>query len=96
MVVKDKIGRRRYIIAKNEKKLIFLMNDVRSIDKKSKIIFTTGDFAVIFCRHWYKDKIVELLKSKNVKTYYTTGTIKRARRVIKVLQEDGGGGGGGY
>ena len=85
MVVKDKIGRRRYIIARGEKKIHPLMKEIKKIDKRSKIVFENDNFTVIFCRHWYKDKIIDFLKSQNIETYYTTGTIKKAKKIIKTL-----------
>ena len=85
MVVKDKIGRRRYIIVSGEKKIHPLMKDIKKIDKRSKIVFENDKFTVIFCRHWYKDRIIDFLKSQNIETYYTTGTIKKAKKIIKTL-----------
>ena len=92
MVVKEKVGRRRYIIVENTWKLEDIIGEIKKIDNKSKVITKIGDFSIILCRHWYKERIIDFLKSYNIRTYRTTGTIKQAKKVIKNLQEDGGGG----
>ncbi len=93
MVVRDRIGRRRYIIVQNSEKLKKLIGEMKKIDRSTKIILRLDNFAVIFCRHWYKEDIIEYLQKRGVKTYRTTGTIKKARRIISALQGCGGGGG---
>ena len=93
MVVKDKIGRRRYIIVENAEELDSVMRDIRKIDNKARIITRIDNFSIIFCRHWYKERVIEILKSRGINTYRTAGTIKKAKEFIKIIQgEDGGGG----
>ena len=85
VVVKDKIGRRRYIVARNSPRLKKLIYEIRRIDERAKIIYFDDRFAVIRCRHWYKERIIEFLKERNIETYRTTGTIKKAKKIIVTL-----------
>lgn len=86
MVVKDRVGRRRYIIVMNIPKLRKLIYEIRKIDKAAKIAYYEEEYAVIRCRHWFKEKIIEYLRKMGVETIITTGTIKKAKRIIKNLK----------
>ena len=86
MVVKDRIGRRRYIIVMNVPKLRKLIYEIRRIDTAAKIAYYEEEYAVVRCRHWYKEKIIEYLRKMGIKTITTTGTIKKAKRIIKNLK----------
>ncbi len=83
MVVKDKVGRRRYIIARNMPYLRRLIEEIRKIDDKAKIVYFDDRFAIIRCRHWHKEAIIQFLNKQGIKTYKTTGTIKKAKRIIR-------------
>ncbi|MCI4434236.1 MAG: hypothetical protein JHC29_02035 [Thermoplasmata archaeon] len=84
MVVKDKIGRKRYVIIYNVKDLGLIL---KSISKKFKIdfqfIFKSGHYAVVRVKHWDKERFVSLLNDFNVPTLKVTGTIKKAKEIIK-------------
>ena len=80
MVVKDKIGRRRYIIAEKNDKLKNLLAQFGG-----KIAYEDGKFVVIFCKHFMKDFAIKVLNSAGIKTYKTTGTIKKAKKIISNL-----------
>ncbi len=89
MVVKAKVGRRRYIIVENSGNLHSLIEKIKGIDRKSKIIECIDNLCIIRCRHWYKEDIIRFLNSNGIKTYRTTGTIRRARRVISGISLEG-------
>ncbi len=86
MVVRDRVGRKRYIIVENKKILRRIIHEIREkIDDKAKISYYEDDFAILFCRHWFKENIIEFLNSKGIKTYATSGTIKKAKEIMKKL-----------
>ncbi len=91
MVVRDRVGRRRYIVVKYSPEIKSLIEKMREVDPKVKIIVRINGFAILFCRHWYKGKIIEILRRNGIKTYRTTGTIKKAKKMISTLQCGGGG-----
>ena len=80
MVVKDKIGRRRYIIAEKKENLDEIIKEF-----KGRIVYENEKFAVIFCKHYLKDFALKTLHENSVKTYKTTGTIKKAKKIISNL-----------
>ncbi len=87
VVVKDKVGRRRYIIAKNDKLVRVFIREIRDrIDEKAKIVYYDDFFVIIKCRHWYKDEIIKFLQSRGINTYKTTGTIKKAKKMLSGLR----------
>ncbi len=86
MVVKDKIGRRRYILARNEPQLRALIKDIRKIDEWAKIVYYDEKFAIIRCKHWHKDKVLEFLHVHDVETYATSGTIKKTKKIMKSIK----------
>ncbi len=83
MVVKSKVGRRRYIIAEKNEKIKEAMKDIREIDMQARVIGTFQGYTVIRCRHWYKDNVINILNEHGIKTYRTTGTIKSAKKHIE-------------
>ncbi len=85
MVVKDKVGRRRYIIVNNSESLKNLFIELKKIDSFSKIIKQTGGYSIVRCHHRYRDKIIAVLNENGVKTYRTTGTIRKALRIIRSI-----------
>ncbi len=89
VVVKDRVGRRRYIIARNTPQLRRLISQIRKIDPAAKIAYFDESYALIRCRHWYKEKVIEFLNSHGVKTYITTGTIKKGKKIIEKLKARG-------
>ncbi len=86
MVVKDKVGRRRYILIKNDPRLRKFVSEIRKIDEKAKIVYYNDDFAILRCRHWFKDKILHLLWDNGFQTYSTSGTIKKTKRIMRSLK----------
>ncbi len=86
MVVKDNIGRRRYILLKNVPKIRKLINEIRKIDSWAKIVYYDDNFAILRCRHWYKDDILEILHDNGIKTYRTSGTIKKTKRIMRGIK----------
>lgn len=86
MVVKDRVGRRRYILIKNEPRLRRFVGEIRKIDEKAKIVYYDDNFAILRCRHWYKDDILQLLWKNGFQTYTTSGTIKKTKRVMKSIR----------
>ena len=86
MVVKDKVGRRRYILLRNEPSIRKLIKDIREIDERAKIVYYDDNFAILRCRHWYKDEILQFLWDRGIKTYATSGTIKKIKRIMKSIK----------
>jgi len=86
VVVKDKVGRRRYILLKNEPVVRKIIGEIRKIDAQAKIVYYDDNFAILRCRHWYKDDILHLLWSRGIKTYATSGTIKKTKRIMKSIK----------
>ncbi len=84
MVVKDRIGRRRYIIVYNVDDLGSIM---RSISKKFRIdinfIFKTDHYSVFRIKHWDKERLLSLLRDFNIPTLRVTGTVKKAKEIVK-------------
>ncbi|NPA75016.1 MAG: hypothetical protein GXO25_02905 [Euryarchaeota archaeon] len=85
MVVKSKIGRRRYIVIEDTPRLPAALRKIKSIDMWSRIVYRDGTFAILRCKHWHKEQIIQTLNNAGIKTYRTTGTIKKAKRIIKAL-----------
>lgn len=85
MVVKDKVGRRRYIIVQNSPDLQKVLKNI-SKHRNIQFILSENGYSIIRCKHWYKDELIRLLQNNGVMTYHTTGTIKSAKQWI---QENG-------
>ena len=88
MVVKDKIGRRRYIIAKYDSKIEKIMPRIKEFDSYAKIIAIQKNFVIVRCRHWYKERILQYFNENDIKTIITTGTIRKAKKIIDSLNEN--------
>lgn len=80
MVVKDKVGRRRYIIVEKKENLEEIIKEF-----KGRIVYENEKFAVIFCKHYLKDFALKTLHENSVNTFKTTGTIKKAKKIISNL-----------
>ncbi len=86
MVVKDRVGRRRYIILENSPRVDGLLRRIREVDDRAKIVYRDSNFILLRCRHWYKDKVLKILWDNGIKTYRTTGTIRKAKRIMKGIR----------
>ena len=84
MTVKDRIGRRRYIIVEDSEELLRVIKRIKEVDKSAKII-KIGGFALVRCKHWFKGEVIKKLNEMGIQTYKTTGTIKKAKKIIKGL-----------
>ena len=80
MVVKDIVGRRRYIIVEKKENLEEIIKEF-----KGRIVYENEKFAVIFCKHYLKDFALKTLHENSVNTFKTTGTIKKAKKIISNL-----------
>ncbi len=86
MVVRDRVGRKRYVIVENKKILRKIIHEIREkIDEKAKISYHNDDFAILFCRHWFKENVIKFLNTRGLKTYKTAGTIKKAKEIMNKL-----------
>ena len=72
MVVKSKVGRRRYIVGRDSAKLDTLMREIKGIDERAKIIHRDGSFFILRVRHWYKEEAIKALNENGVETLITT------------------------
>ena len=80
MVIKERIGRKRYILFLNEGKS---KNEILNlIDGRAYLAFYSKNFAIVRCKHTEKDKIIAYLKSMGFKTIKTSGTIKKLKKYI--------------
>lgn len=80
MVVKDKVGRHRYIL------FFFKNKKIDSIvDRKFKLVFCKKNYGIIRCRHIDKDKVIEFLNKHGYKTIKTSGTIKKLKKLIESI-----------
>ncbi len=86
MVVKDRVGRRRYILLRNDARLRRFINEIRKIDEKAKIVYYNENFAILRCRHWYKDEILRLLWKNGFVTYATSGTVKKTKKIMRSIR----------
>jgi len=86
VVVKDRVGRRRYILFRTDLperdtrdvlRTLFVGEDV----PMPKFIFQVGDTAVVRCKHWHRDRTAEIL-SRRFQTLKTTGTLKKAKKYL--------------
>ena len=88
MVVKDQVGRKRYILCstaglkKREITSIFNENDI-----KTKIVLHTETHCILRCRHLEKEKITQqlntrFLKDKGVKSIKSSGTIRKLKKYL--------------
>ncbi|MEM1514231.1 MAG: hypothetical protein QXW78_01970 [Candidatus Thermoplasmatota archaeon] len=85
MVVKDKVGRQRYILFTAEYKKIKLIKEYNKV----KLIFYNGKYGIVKCSHIEKEEIINFLNSVNCKTLYTSGTIKKIRKILNNFLRDG-------
>jgi len=88
MVVKDKIGRNRYILfiaEGGEKKSI-----VSALNKgkiKLRLILYNGKHGIVRCKHTDKEKAIKFLNELKIdgiciKTLKTSGTIKKLKKYL--------------
>jgi hypothetical protein len=89
MVVKDKIGRKRYIVSYSNMKKVdldaFLRDLAIKYQIKASIIVYNNGFNILRCKHLDKDRLINILNSKNFKTYKVTGTIKKAKEIVSMI-----------
>jgi RNase P/RNase MRP subunit POP5 len=83
VVVKSKIGRRRYIIAIRSENMKSAIEECSAIDSWCRVVLRKDKYVLLRCRHWHKDRIIEILNRHGIKTLRTTGTIKKAKRLME-------------
>lgn len=91
MVVKDQIGRKRYILCSIdglEKRE--LLKNLRENNITVKIVLHNNRYCVLRCSHDKKDEIITLLdnpalKDKGIKSIKTSGTIKKLKRYMDIV-----------
>ncbi|MBC7080987.1 MAG: hypothetical protein H5T44_01880 [Thermoplasmatales archaeon] len=79
MVVKDKTGRHRYILFTANSEKIGLLKKYKN---KLKLVFYDGKYGAVKCSHIEKEEVINFLNSIDCKTIYTSGTIKKIKKVI--------------
>lgn len=88
MVVKDQIGRKRYILCSTSglpKRELFRFLNENNI--KTKVVFHTNTHCILKCRHTSKDELLRLLetqplKDKGIKSIKTSGTIRKLKNYL--------------
>lgn len=78
--MKEKIGRKRYIIAENKDNLQDIVAKFNGV-----VVYKSDRFAVIFCKHYKKEQAVKILNENRIRTYKTVGSIKKAKKIIAEL-----------
>jgi RNase P/RNase MRP subunit POP5 len=90
MVVKDKIGRKRYVVSYCKMKKTDLESFLREVMSKYhikvNIIIYLDGYSILKCNHLDKDKFVDLLNIQNFKTFKVTGTIKKAKEILAKIK----------
>ena len=83
MVVKEKRGRYRYILFKNNgKSREQIAVKIKKSPVKIKIAFYSDEYAIARCRHRDKEAAISFLNSIGMKTIKTSGTIKKLKKLI--------------
>lgn len=82
MVVKDKIGRQRYILFISDRSKKELMEVVRKYKGKIKLIQYNKEYGIIRCGHKEKEKVINFLNNCGLRTIKTSGTIKKLRKIL--------------
>ena len=94
MVVKEKRGRYRYILFKNNgESREQIAAKIKKSPVKIKIAFYSDEYAIVRCRHTDKEAAISFLNSIGMKTLKTSGTIKKLKRLIGFSKPQPGGGG---
>lgn len=75
MVVKEKIGRKRYILFISSAK----------IKARVKIVYRQGNFGIARCNHREVDKVRKILENEGAETIKTSGTIKKLKEHINMF-----------
>jgi len=89
MVVKEKRGRRRYIIFSGKgvsKKEIY--DIIKSSDMDLKLVFKEGEYFIIRCPHTDKERVINLFMKKGgerIRSLKTSGTIKKLKEYLKSI-----------
>ncbi len=84
MVVKQKIGRKRYIILYETPGFNGFLRHVNTkSDINAKVVYRDTKFIILRVPHRFRDKLLFLAKEHNILTLKTTGTIKKAKNLIK-------------
>ncbi len=85
MVVKEKIGRQRYIL--------FIVNGIKKErlydilkERKLKLSFYDGKYGIVKCKHIEKEETIDFLNKKGLKTIKTSGTIKKLKKLVSSSQ----------
>lgn len=90
MVVKEKTGRKRYIVLfcsqKREDLEDFLKEIRMKYQIKTRIILYYNGFSIIKFSHLDKDRFVHLLMLHNLKTYKVTGSVKKAKEILNMIK----------
>ena len=86
MVVRDKVGRKRYILFFNEGKS---KGEVIKAIKGAYLAYHSKIFSIVRCKHTEKDKMIEFLNKAGFKTVKTAGTIKKLKKYINNFSQGG-------
>ena len=87
MVVKEKIGRKRYILfLNNGRKKEEIIGVVRG---KYYLAYYSKNFGIVKCKHIEKENTIEFLTHHGFKTIKTSGTIKKLKNYINSFSQGG-------
>ncbi len=83
MVVKDKVGRHRYILFKNNNRSREqILKEIKKSPVKLKIVFYSNGYTIVKCKHTDKEKAISFLNDSGLETVKTSGTIKKLKKLI--------------
>ncbi len=78
MVVKDKVGRHRYILFFSPDKNFKAIKKIKFV----KLAFSKDNYGIVKCRHIDKEKVIGYLNRAGYKTIKTSGTIKKLKKYL--------------
>ncbi len=86
MVVREKVGRKRYILFFNKGKS---RDEIQKLIKgKAYLAYHSKFFSIVRCKHTEKEKVIAFLKENSYKTVKTSGTIKKLKKQINSFLQD--------
>ena len=83
MVVKDKVGRHRYILFFSPDKNFKAIKKIKFV----KLAFSKDNYGIVKCRHTDKEKVIDYLNKAGYKTIKTSGTIKKLKKFLINLSQ---------
>ena len=88
MVVRERTGRKRYILFSHNKSRREILKDMNGI----YLAFYSKNYGIVRCRHTQKEKVIQQLRERGYKTLKTSGTIKKLKKYMEEISKSSPGG----